>query len=697
MGSVSTELFFNEADFRIIIPNLTTDEKEQIESAAILEAQPRQFAFYDEHLQVYLLACLSQQITGTGDEVKEAVHSFYSQLDVTVDATFVDNVPNLQSTGLYRSNSVPTQSPNIGSASPKISASQPHYQHQRRSVLNDVSTPFFTQAHNRNSKDSMILFENDNNYCCLYRMLIPIVYAKAKSTNPSLSINYTLQYRPQSTKRASCLMDNKTTDDSEYDTNLFETINLLSGLEDDPVFSNQNYPLQRFVIDGQQRPLSADSSWASVQNSNLNANSPTATNQLSLKRNIRENLPIRSGLVVKMRTTNAAVTDKMVMMSVELENPADIGCEFLIDEVDVQISNAVVTTAFQQTEEQSKFPIFLNKSDLMVFVYNITLLEDGSVKPPTQQRIFPSRRSYQQQQQQPQQLPNDEKPRPQRVSIQVVACPIIDGKKALPMRSKWNTMLDVSGRHFHQQQRRDLDPLQETKSSNLTRSQDLNSVSSTSPAIYSPGARSIVGSPVGLGNQHMGASLETVFGSRNPLPNQQPIGVIPGSPASVSNNSDTQLMRERADGIVVSFTVPDSIRVGKTFPLHIFIVNRSKHTRRFQIVIPNRKRQPANIQGHIMKSTLPPLPLEKLPIDPYMSESGFLKQYFENETHEADIICLENNVRLSPLGPSTSQSVDIQFIAVKDKLHTIDLIQLVDLDTGFVTNLRQVLEVYVEP
>jgi hypothetical protein len=57
---------------------------------------------------------------------------------------------------------------------------------------------------------------------------------------------------------------------------------------------------------------------------------------------------------------------------------------------------------------------------------------------------------------------------------------------------------------------------------------------------------------------------------------------------------------------------------------------------------------------------------------------------------------LENNVRLSPLGPSTSQSVDILFIAVKEKLHTIDLVQLVDQDTGFVTNLRHVLEVFVE-
>ena len=50
----------------------------------------------------------------------------------------------------------------------------------------------------------------------------------------------------------------------------------------------------------------------------------------------------------------------------------------------------------------------------------------------------------------------------------------------------------------------------------------------------------------------------------------------------------------------------------------------------------------------------------------------------------------------SPLDPSTSQTVCIRFIAVKDALHTIDIIQLVDLDTGFVTNLRNVLEIYVD-
>ncbi|KAI7871408.1 TRAPP trafficking subunit Trs65-domain-containing protein [Mucor mucedo] len=657
MISISTELFFNEAEFRLIIPNHPKETEE--DPIAIIESNPREFAFYDEHLQVYLLARVSKQISGAGEEVKEAIHAFYNQLEVTVDATFLDTVtPNLN-----RSSSATTQS---SPTSPKI--------HQRRTI-NDVSTPFFTQAYNRNNKNAeFILFEQEDTFCCLYPIIVPIVYAKTKTANPVLSINSNIQYRPLPLKRATTQAELNTQDDSEYDTDLFETINLLSGLSEDPVFSDGERPLQRFVMESNTRQPSGSSSSTTT---NMNT---TPSSQLSMKRSVRENLAIRSGLNVKMRTTNASVAEKMVMMSVELENPAEVGCEFLVDRVEVQVSNAVVSMAFNQIQ----FPIELNKSDLMVFVYDVTLLDDGSVKPPTQTpRVFASRRALPQQQQQ-QPVYNDDKIQPQRVSIQIYGSPIIDGKKALPMRSKWNTMLDVSG--IRQKREEVPSPFIDKfpPASPMARSQ------SAQGSIFSPGARSIVGSPGGLGHQ-MSPSLEGVFGMKK----QNSISSTVSTP---TNNTGARRAPEReiADGIVVSFTVPDAIQVGKIFSLHIFIVNRSKHTRRFQVMIPNRKRNPTEVFGHTMKTTLPPLPIEQVPIDPYMDESEFLKQYFENETHEADIICLENNVRLSPLGPSTSQSVDIQFIAVKEKLHTIDLVQLVDQDTGFVTNLRHVLEVYVE-
>lgn len=58
------------------------------------------------------------------------------------------------------------------------------------------------------------------------------MYAKTKTANPVLSINSNIQYRPLPIKRPNAQSESSTVDESEYDTDLFETINLLSGLAD---------------------------------------------------------------------------------------------------------------------------------------------------------------------------------------------------------------------------------------------------------------------------------------------------------------------------------------------------------------------------------------------------------------------------------------------------------------------------------
>ncbi|KAF9951187.1 hypothetical protein BGZ70_001095 [Mortierella alpina] len=154
--------------------------------------------------------------------------------------------------------------------------------------------------------------------------------------------------------------------------------------------------------------------------------------------------------------------------------------------------------------------------------------------------------------------------------------------------------------------------------------------------------------------------------------------------------------QDGGDGIVVSFAVTERVVVGKIFNLEIFIVNRSRHIRRYTLVVPNRKRAKGSDPSQGSK-VLPPLPsgeravVQNVPIDPYMEEPELLRRHVDNETTEADIICLENNVRLSPLYPLTCQNLNLRFIAIKEQLHTIDLVQLVDNDTGFVTNLRNCL------
>ncbi|CAJ0752050.1 5464_t:CDS:10 [Entrophospora sp. SA101] len=122
---------------------------------------------------------------------------------------------------------------------------------------------------------------------------------------------------------------------------------------------------------------------------------------------------------------------------------------------------------------------------------------------------------------------------------------------------------------------------------------------------------------------------------------------------SINNNSHNNNHKEANDGVVVSFLALNS-KIS-SLPLNNTNVNDIQSTN---------------------------------PIEPYMDET-------EHETSDADVICLENNVRIGPLNPSTCESVTLHFIAVKESLHSIELIQLVDDDTGFITNLRNVLDVYV--
>lgn len=372
----------------------------------------------------------------------------------------------------------------------------------------------------------------------------------------------------------------------------------------DPVFASiENTLHQRFVVEKHSRQPSSSSF----------GNSPSSSQMLMLRRHVREMLNIRSGINVKMRTTNASVVDKMVMMSVELENTVEAGCEFIVDKVDVIVSNSVVTMAFAKNIE---FPITLKTMDQMVFLYNVTLLEDGTVKPPTQPtRIFPTRNrppvsSL------PPIPPQDDRLQPQRVSIQVYGSPVIDGIRTLPMRSKWNTMLDVGGMG---QKREESDPrfssLLNSPSphgpSYLTRS----SASKSTSVSASPGARS-VGSPMS-----QIAYSDAGGGGKN----KRMVLAAPTREPGTGGVRRTEV--EVTDGIIISFTVPSTIIVGKVFLLKIFIVNRSKYPRRFMVMVPNRKRQhQAPTTGTDVKSSLPPLPVEQQPVEPYMDEAGKRKK-----------------------------------------------------------------------
>ncbi|SAM00026.1 hypothetical protein [Absidia glauca] len=694
LSDVSSELLFNETKYQVLIPNVSYENIDTVTHLDILQAaDQRSFAFYDEQLRVYLYASLPHHITGTGNDISEAVQTFYNQLDIHIEASVVDTAAHpAPASGHQRTVSKQLSTLSSAPSSPQLN---------KREQSRPETLPFFSHTYNSKDPEPMI-FEHDQTHCCLFPVDIPIVYIKTRGGHPALSININVAYRPLPNKSTS---NEEQSDDAEYDVDLFDTVDLLSGLGEDPTFlTNGGPPSQHFIMENRLRHANGNNDGGR----SAAATTSATTQLLTLRSLVRETIPLRPGLLVKMRTTNASTTDKTVMMSVELENPVDAACEFSVTKVEVQVSHAVVAPAFTQEVEM---PVHLNTSDQMVFLYNVTLLEDGSTKPPQQpQRMFSSRRPLPQHQQPTSPSLHhhqEERIQPQRVTIHVYGHPIVNGVVAQTLRSKWNTMLDVSSMRHKRDEVPDprFSPLLNSSSSSsppsyLTRSQNSGATSVS----VSPGARSVASSSFSEGSTMMTTTKRPII---NHLPQQQQqphrskatstittTAISTASPDGARRAPELEI----ADGIVISFTAPELVRVGKVFSLHIFIVNKSKHTRRFQVMIPNRKRQAATSDVLLgPKTALPLLPMEQqTPIDPFMEENEFIRQYFENETHEADMISLENNVRLCPLGPSTSQAVDIRFIAVKEKLHTVDLIQLVDQDTGFVTNLRHVLEIFVE-
>lgn len=111
----------------------------------------------------------------------------------------------------------------------------------------------------------------------------------------------------------------------------------------DPVFASPLH--QRFVVEKQSRQAASGS---------FSQASHSTPHMLTLRRHVHETLAVRSGLNVKMRTTNASIADKMVMMSVELENPVETDCVFMVDKVEVHVSNSVVSSAFAKEVRKKK-------------------------------------------------------------------------------------------------------------------------------------------------------------------------------------------------------------------------------------------------------------------------------------------------------------------------------------------------------
>ncbi|KAG1715623.1 hypothetical protein ID866_1547 [Astraeus odoratus] len=111
------------------------------------------------------------------------------------------------------------------------------------------------------------------------------------------------------------------------------------------------------------------------------------------------------------------------------------------------------------------------------------------------------------------------------------------------------------------------------------------------------------------------------------------------------------------------------------FSLDIFVFNQSSWTRRFEVSCPDVDRSQ---HGKVEESASSQTNIDELSM---IGSPGILP--------------LQNRVRVGPLRPSTCQSVRLDFLALSPGIHSIKVLTLTDVETGYSMHLRSVMDIVV--
>ncbi|KAG1890124.1 TRAPP trafficking subunit Trs65-domain-containing protein [Suillus subluteus] len=115
------------------------------------------------------------------------------------------------------------------------------------------------------------------------------------------------------------------------------------------------------------------------------------------------------------------------------------------------------------------------------------------------------------------------------------------------------------------------------------------------------------------------------------------------------------------------------------FTLDIFVFNQSSWTRRFEISCPDPDRRRRR----------------KIEQEKALRGGKTTIEELKSVMTPPGILPLQNRVRVGPLRPSTCQSVRMDFLAMTPGVHSVEILSLTDIETGFSMDLRSVLDIVV--
>ncbi|TFK73162.1 hypothetical protein BDN72DRAFT_814997 [Pluteus cervinus] len=128
--------------------------------------------------------------------------------------------------------------------------------------------------------------------------------------------------------------------------------------------------------------------------------------------------------------------------------------------------------------------------------------------------------------------------------------------------------------------------------------------------------------------------------------------------------------------------ISDRIYPMDYFALDIFVFNQSMWPRRFEITCPDRRKRRKKGGVDVGRAYGTPV------------AAGI----GGNEVKKVDypgILPLDYRIRIGPLRPAACQSVRMQFLAISPGVHAVETLTLTDIESGYSTNLRSVMDVVV--
>ncbi|CAG8618887.1 17611_t:CDS:10, partial [Racocetra persica] len=614
------------------IPNFT---EENIDT--LLNKKSRAIAFYDELLRFYLSIYLSHD-SGISDLF--SAKAFFQQLELNVEASMVDasnlSVPSPSTQSIYRHPPGKSRS-SSATTSPSIPGTP-----ICSSVYKSLSKPsegtiIYSNTYNMSLDDrGMVVTKRKGCWICVIPLTAPIVFAQTRAHSPALSLSVTPSLLPLIDEVSKQVIISPRSE--LYAAHHFGKMNLLAGLNDDPAFEDSpalcriQYANLPGICNEPKRSI-----YPAVQ---------------PVKRNCRKMLNVKTALNVQLRTTNVSSSENTILVSVVLaNNNVENTGSFIVDSIKMNIPHGFVTKYewMHKNEAVDEFPMTLHPVDQATFLYYVTILEKPPLPKtdppqhcptPSPNSCVSSRRNsvasiFSNTSFDPPPSPEEDQQRP--LSVIIKGSPIFEGEKLPCIESEWNCLLDLSSLLNHD----------DSMSPNKLNRSNQRTLSLTSKFRNNDSLYSING---------------ILSGGRTPM-------ILNPTGSNIENSVVMSFFGSKYKHSGWSGVYDTSSCCKQVFPCSK--LGDNGHT---DIIIHGN----------------PPSQIE-----PFMEETEFLKKYFDVETPDADIVCLENNVRVGPLNPSSSEYVTLHFIAVKESLHVVELIQVVNTDTGFMTNLRNVLEILV--